>query len=307
MVRKLYLALLLAAALGGAYALSLAQSLVDADDLSVGDRFRLEIKADAPLRQALVPDTLASFHVLSAEKPGKGPDGYGLALTIVPLLPGTQSFPSLEVIPEVPDGQRHFTDRFRVKVIPVRAEGDTALADIKPLEKYPMQLPLWAYGLALALIAAGILFLLLNRSRQAVAAKTEPEPEQAPAIPDPTWKLALQALDELRAEGLTGRGEYILHHYRLSMILRQFLEKKYRFAAGEMTTSEILWTTRRVWVDNAPEVLSFLRYCDKVKFAKYPPTHEEVWQAEEWLRGWLKSFEVMEAQQKLEGGGGVHA
>ena len=102
-------------------------------------------------------------------------------------------------------------------------------------------------------------------------------------------------------------GRYKHHHYRLSEILRQFLERKYRFAALEMSTSEINWVTQRVRVDSAAEVMDFLRLCDRVKFAQYVPGMEETADAEEWLRGWLRSFEVEEARRRMAQVGGGDA
>ncbi len=281
----------------------LSQKLVDADDLSVGDRFGLELRADTDLKSVVVPDTLSVFQVLSAElvNPRQGPDW--LKLTIVPLYPGSHSFPALEVRAADPAAAPLFSDRFRLNIIPVRVPADTLLVDIKPLEKYPFQLPWWLYILLPALALAGLLLALFYKKRPAPATEAPAAPV-APPAPDPAWKLALNQLDALRAEELMLKGQAKQHHFRLSEILRQFLQRKYRFSAPEMSTAEIDWVTRRIHVDSAPEVISFLNYCDRVKFAKYLPGWDETSAAEDWLGGWLRSFEVEEARQKLAGGGG---
>jgi hypothetical protein len=269
----------------------------------VGDRFTLDIVADFSINRVVVPDTLTSFKVLSSERMTKGTDKPWFKLTIVPLLPGSHSFPSLEVEPVMADGQTYRTDRFRVNVIPVRAEADTLLRDIKPLQKYPLQLPPAAYvGLILALLALIVWILLLYRRKKEPGAFAE-APAQEQAAPDPAWKVALRELEELIGEELIGKGEYIRHHYRLSMILRSFLEKKYRFAAVEMTVSEIRRALLRVKVERDHEVLRFLVYCDKAKFARYQPPADEVRSMEEWLRDWLSGFEVLEARKLMEEAG----
>ncbi|MDD3143940.1 MAG: hypothetical protein PHG32_07055 [Candidatus Cloacimonetes bacterium] len=284
----------------------LSQKLVGADDLSVGDCFELEIRHTTDLKSVAVPDTLTRFHVSSwqLQKSPRGEDW--LKVTIVPLYPGSHSFPALKVSTVDPAAEPLFTDRFRLNIIPVRAEADTLLVDMKPLRKYPLQLPWWLYPLLLVVALAGILFSLLRKHREAKTTAPEAAGSQ-PVIPDPAWKIALSSLDALRDEQLMLHGQYKLQHYRLSEILRQFLERRYRFAALEMSTSEINWVTQRIRVDSADEVLGFLRLCDRVKFAKYVPGFEEAAEAEEWLRGWLRSFEVEEARRKLAQVGGGDA
>lgn len=283
---------------------TLSQSLENADDLSVGDRFTLNIVGDFSINRVIVPDTLTNFVVLKSERVTKGTDKAWFKLTIVPLLPGSHSFPSLIVEPVLPDGQSYQTDRFRLNIIPVRAEADTLLRDIKPLQRYSLQLPLSAYlGLILLLALLIALILLLYRKRKVALEAETPVPAAEQKVPDPAWKTALQKLEELIAEGLIDRGDYILHHYRLSMLLREFLESKYRFSAVEMTVSEIRRALNRVKVEKDHELLRFLSYCDQVKFARHLPRPDEVEAAETWLRNWLKSFEVLDAQRLMSHGG----
>lgn len=289
-------------------AANIRQSLVDAEDLSVGDRFELHIKSDVSLDSVVIPDTITNFHVFGAERISTGPEPAWLKVTLAPLFPGSHSFPRLEVIPDLVDGNRYYTDRFRLNIIPVRAAEDTLLVDVKPLGKYPWQPPAWVYPLLALLLAASlILYFLAGREKSRPAPPPEKVPEIKPVTPDPAWKTSLKELDELEAEELPAHGEYILHHYRLSHILRKFLEREYRFAAVEMTTSEIHWVTQRVWVEKAPEVIKFLQYCDKVKFARHTPSPREIESANAWLRGWLRDFEVIEARSRIASGGGGDA
>lgn len=307
-MRKAALLILGLLFLAGLPAANIRQSPEGAEDLSVGDRFELRIKSDVSLDSVVIPDTISNFHVFGAERISTGPEPAWLKVTLAPLFPGSHSFPRLEVIPDAPDGNRYFTDRFRLNIIPVRAAEDTLLVGVKPLAKYPWQPPAWVYPLLALLLAVSLIlcFILARKKRE-----SSPPPEQALDIqtvtPDPAWKTALKELDELEAEELPARGEHILHHYRLSHILRKFLERKYRFAAVEMTTSEIRWVTQRVWVENAPEVIGFLQYCDRVKFARHVPGPGEIEIASAWLRGWLREFEVIEARSRIASGGGGDA
>lgn len=304
---KKLLLLLIALWTGLLVAEGLTQKLLDADNLSVGNRFQLEIRADVNLKSVVVPDTLTIFHVVGWQKvEGKqSPDW--LKVTIVPLFPGSHSFPMLEVRPADSAAESFYTDRFRLNIIPVRAEADTLLVDIKPVEKYPFQLPWWLYYLLFGLALAMLLIVLFHKPRPPKpAAEVTPKPPM-PSVPDAAWKMALSSLEELIAEELMFGGQYKLHHFRLSEIMRVFLGRKYRFGALEMSTSEIDWVTQRIRVDEAGDVISFLKYCDRVKFAKYEPSLEETYQAEDWLRNWLRSFELEEARQRMSTVGGGDA
>lgn len=298
----LLIALVLSAAL--LPGLTISQSLVDADDLSVGDRFSLNIRADEALDRVIVPDTLSNFQVLKVERITRNTNKAWFRLTIVPLLPGSQSFPALKVERLIKDGKNYQTNRFRLNIIPVRAQDDTLLVDIKPLEKYPLQIPLWGYLLLLLLLMALLLLAyLLGRKKPEAAAVPEKPVQMTPTAPDPAWKRAVDELDALLARDLVSQGAYVQHHYLLSLILRKFMERKYRFAAVEMTSSEIKRVIDRFKVERIPEILRFLNYCDKVKFARFTPSVSEVHDSETWLREWLLSFQRLESEQLLSRGG----
>lgn len=287
---------------------TLKQELVGADDLSVGDRFQLNIRADVALQSVVVPDTLSSFHVLETRRVGKRGQLSWLRMTLVPLLPGSHSFPRLRVELERPDGNEYYTERFRLNIIPVRGAQDTLLVDIKPVEKYPLQLPWWLYLLLLALVPLLVLgYFLAGRIRASEPQSASGDQMRVAEPPLPPWKLALVRLEELEAEQLLERGEIIHYHYRLSLIVREFLEARYRFAALEMTTSEIWLITQRIFVEKGVEVLRFLRYCDRVKFAKYQPGPDEVEVWRMWLRGWLQSFELAQMTRIIADKGGESA
>lgn len=303
-MKHILLALLFASLLAVLPGVSIRQDLVGAEDLSVGDRFQLNIRADVSLKGVALPDSLENFHILKVERIAKSGQLAWLQLTLAPLLPGSQSFPKLQVQLDSPDGNSYATERFRLTIIPVRAASDTVLVDIKPVARYRWQLPAWAYPLlgllALPLLAA---FFLLRKEPVVKMEETKAEPAPEPAVPLPAWKLALNQLEELEALKLLDKGEYIRHHFQLSQILRQFLERKYRFAAMEMTTSEILYMTGGIHIEKSAEVMRFLRFCDKVKFAQYLPTRTETDNYKLWLRGWLQTFEIADVHRRIASGG----
>lgn len=276
---------------------NIIQSLENDDDLSVGDRFHLNLRAEYALNKVVVPDTLTNFKVIEVKRITEAGLPAHFRLTIVPLLPGYHSFPSLQVQPVDSGNPIAHTDRFRINIVPVRAESDTTLVDIKAPLKYPYQSPAWLYILALVLLLVStLLFFWFGRK------KREPEqikPTPAPAPKLPNWKKALEKLIALQERDLLSKDMTIQHHYELSWILREFIMYEYRIAALEMTTFEIREAISRVGILKADEVNRFLTFCDMAKFAKHKPSPEETKAMEEWLKNYLLAFEVIEAQKLL--------
>ncbi|HNZ06542.1 MAG: hypothetical protein KBA79_03805 [Candidatus Cloacimonetes bacterium] len=276
------------------------QSLENDDNLSVGDRFLFNIKAEYSINRVVVPDTLSNFKVIDSQRVSEAGSPAWYRLTIVPLLPGYHSFPALKVEPVRPDNSVAYTDRFRVNVIPVRAESDTTLVDIKPPLAYPMQAPGWLYLVLAGLVPLLALAYFLSKPGKAKTEAPVQAPAPAPPVKPSNWKVALEQLDRLMTEDLLAQGMVALHHFQLAMILRSFLEKEFRIAALEMTTSELREAMQRVNVQRSSEVNFFLNFCDRAKFAKHIPTPEDSHGMEQWLRDYLLGFEILAAQRMLD-------
>ncbi len=282
-MKKLYFILIVmvsCAALGAV----LEQSLIGADSLRVGSRFAFSLKAEQSLKQAIVPDTLTVFKVLSNKVVSSSGKPDHIELSIMPMRLGALSFPELRIIGE--DGSEYKSDRFRVHVLSVRAEGDTLLRDVKPTQRYPYE-PDFRLFLALVALAVILLILLLLR----LFRSERIEPEMKPQVFVPNWKRALELLSALLKEGLLEAGEYAAFHYRLSEILRSYLEAEYRFNAGEMTTFEIRLHLKhgKQMIPQQDELIRFLRECDLVKYARQIPRQNEVEARISWLQNYLVS------------------
>jgi hypothetical protein len=145
-------------------------------------------------------------------------------------------------------------------------------ADIRDI-KGPMEVPValrWgrvalAGGVLLALIAAVVLW----RRRQTV---TEIVDRYVSRIPPED--LAYLALRELEEDALPARGRIKEHYARLSLILRDYIERRFLFPAVELTTDEIRRTLlrRRPFAPrDGARILELLDEADLVKFAKFNP------------------------------------
>ncbi len=263
----------------------LTQKLNGEDSLSVGTPFTLNIQSEQEIKQVIVPDSISSFAILSSKSMH---DGKSWQLSIAPLKTGALSFPRLKVITADSTAEQDSTDAFRVHVLSILAEGDTLLRDIKPLQRYSLQVPWWMYLLLLLLLIILVAYLLLTKAKKQAPLPKPVTPPLAP--PKPAWEIALQALQELLQRGLPEREDAVLFHYQLSDILRSFLEATYRFPAMEMTVSEITRYSGKRRLNRYDELINFLSACDMVKFAKAQPSKEEIQNRVEWLRSYLQSF-----------------
>ena len=137
-----------------------------------------------------------------------------------------------------------------------------------PARMFSQAAPPWllALGITLALVAALIIFWRWQSRRR----------RERPAILPEIW--ALQSLAELERTDWIGTGRAREFYYRLSEIIRAYIEKKFALAAPEMTTEEFLLTLTRLrgaLPYDAERLRAFLQACDIVKYAAYSPQRED--------------------------------
>jgi hypothetical protein len=162
-------------------------------------------------------------------------------------------------------------------------------ADIRPI-KGPVDVPRrWRWGpiagtVVAAVVLAGGMALWWRRRRQ-------PAERAIPFVPDlPPDVIALRALRELEEQALPARGEVKEHYARLSLILRHYLQNRFRLAAVESTTEEIdgaLERDRQLRREDAGALLHLFAEADLVKFAKLRPGPPTAGDALERGRAWL--------------------
>ena len=125
----------------------------------------------------------------------------------------------------------------------------------------------------LALLVGAVLLLMwyLRKRGKRISDLFKPAPPLPPHI------VALDALENLRAEHLWQNGEYKLYYSVLSDILRTYLAGRFEVGAMEMTTDEILAALRTLDVEqkHKMELIAMLRDADLVKFAKATPEAED--------------------------------
>jgi len=145
------------------------------------------------------------------------------------------------------------------------------LATIKTLP--PVELPWewrhWWWVGAIGIVAAFAVALLLIRRRRRKAETVE-------HIPADIW--ARRELAALVAENLIAKRMIQLFYYRISGVVRGYVERRFGVSAPEMTTEEFLSAAaadRRFGEHNTTELVRFLDACDRVKYARHEPLPDE--------------------------------
>ncbi|UCE61199.1 MAG: hypothetical protein JSU63_05515 [Phycisphaerales bacterium] len=142
------------------------------------------------------------------------------------------------------------------------------LARIKTLP--PVELPpernLWWIAAALAVVVSIVVLGVLLRRRR------RHKLEQVVQIPADVW--ARREMAALVAEDLIAKGFVKTFYYRISDIVRGYVERRFHVLAPEMTTEEFLAAAasdRRFGEKNTGELTHFLNACDMVKYARHEP------------------------------------
>jgi len=161
---------------------------------------------------------------------------------------------SITVIAEATDGKELTPEQLaQIEVLP-------------PVEmKEKRSVWLWLAPL-LAVLAIAVAIILRRRRRSN-------RPQAIIVIPAHEW--ADNAITKLVAEDLPGRGMIQEFHYRISAILRGYIERRYGLLAREMTTEEFLAAAAsdpRFDLAASGELDRFQRACDMVKYAKHHAT-----------------------------------
>ena len=102
---------------------------------------------------------------------------------------------------------------------------------------------------------------------------------EPPEVIIPAHEWAFEQLKLLIDEELVEGGMVHEFYYRLSMIVRQYIELRFDLTAPEWTTQEFLVEVQRslkLPVEYRSNLGNFLTACDEVKYALYEPASDEI-------------------------------
>lgn len=148
------------------------------------------------------------------------------------------------------------------------AEDENKMADIQPVHQLPGHIPNWlwiALGTALLAFIIGLITSKLWKHRETLI---------PPPPPIPPHVIALKALKELKEKELLEQNLCNPFYTELSLILRTYLEGRFKLNAPDETTEEIveeLSTSTDLSGAQQNMLKAFMRQADLVKFAKGVP------------------------------------
>jgi hypothetical protein len=210
-----------------------------------------------------------------------------IQFTFLPFDTGEHIFPEMEISVKA----NHELKTFRTVEIPLTIHTvlvDTTLALREIADPIQLHFGFWDYAaivLLLIFIVAVILFLKKILKKKPLTAQKEKETDTRPA-----YQKALELLEQTKNKKLLENTKFLQFHFELSHILRFFLEHEYKLNAMEMTTNEIRENLTLENGKEKTEILEFLRFADKIKFAKFVPEYEQSKSALNWLETYLFSF-----------------
>ena len=265
---------------------------LDRSDAVVGDPIVLTIEVTAPdgynVEMPSWDDSIDSFNIDEHFTPPDVPEGnqrrWSHQYTISTFESGEVEFPAVEIsftpAADESSGNTQTVEACATQPILLTIHsfvggdaGREAHRDIRGMVEVPLPRSLiWIWwligGVCLVIVTTAI--VVLRRHRALLTPALEPE------LPPHVW--ALQELDRLHADDLFRHNKVQEFYFRLSDIVRNYIERRFGLMAPERTTEEFLREAHHhtVLSETHQQLLSdFLTAADMVKFALYRPVAEE--------------------------------
>ncbi len=302
MIKKIFFAILLPLLFVNLFSQTITHNLEKPDSLYIGTPFNLLINiATAKSDTIFAPeiDTLDIFILKGEIKQKETIEDENkitnLKMTFQPFDVGEYIFPELEFMVKTTDSTAILkTPEIKILVQSVITDSTQKIKDIaKPLSIY-----LGFWDIFVPILAIALLILIIIYLKKLLKRKEFREEEQEYIDPRPAFVIALELYAKLKKQNLLKKGNFLQLHFRLSFILRFFIEKYYEINAVEMTTNEIRASLQIDKHIEKSQILEFLTFADKIKFAKFIPTTQNSEKAMEWLEDYLHSFETIEKESE---------
>ena len=295
-MKKIYLFLIIILFPLLAFSAELDYELEKPQKLFVGTPFKLHVDISSAISDTIFStqnDTLDIFilkDIVSTEEIINYTKTTLLDLTYQPFDTGKFTFPELEFAVKTADSLIILKTReFILNIESVIADSTESIKDIAaPLS---VNLKFFDYFIPILLIiiivfAIKYLIKLIKNSKKEVV---------TPEVVDdrPAYIIALELLNNLKKDDLIIKGDFLNFYFRVSLILRLFIELQYKINSVEMTTTEI---RANLILDDHSEkskILKFLAYADMIKFAKAIPAISDSEKTLFWLEEYFLSFEKM--------------
>jgi hypothetical protein len=174
--------------------------------------------------------------------------------------------------------KRFYSDYSQLEVMRVKiAPADTATKIFDIIKPYRAPVTLgeilpWVLIISLLGVLIWLLIRYIRKHRKSTTGV------EIIANPDPAHVIAFRELEKLREDKLWQKGEVKYYYTKLTEILRQYLENRFRVYSLELTTAETLAALLKTGFKkdgSYNQIKTVLTGADLVKFAKYNPEPSE--------------------------------
>lgn len=263
-------------------------SSFDTSKIFIGDQIKFTITVDQPsdlrLTLPLFKDTLCkNIEILSGPVVDTSSQGGRIKIIgkylVTSFDSGFYQIPPVFAEMKNQNGMKRFySDYSQLEVMRVKIAPSDTTAKIYDIIK-PYRAPLTIgevlpWVLLVALLGA-LVWLAIRFIRKLKKSKTG---DEAVIDPDPAHIIAFRELEKLREEQLWQKGEIKYYYTKLTEILRQYLENRFRVFSLELTTAETLAALVKSGFKkdgSYNQLKTVLTGADLVKFAKYNPESPE--------------------------------
>ncbi len=258
---------------------------VDKAKVTIGDKINYKITIDFPEGIEVLPpkikDEIGGFTVndfgIEESRNEKGRIIREIRYVLETFNTGSYIIPAFDIKyktkPEAEDAVVKTSEVF-IEVVTTLDENASDIRDIKSpvaIKKTYFRLYIIIAITFGVLVIAGAIVLYLYRRKQR---EIEFVPEPLPA-----YQIAYNELEKLMTLNLISEGRIKEYYYRLSNIVRRYIEDRFILMAPERTTEEFLvemTVTDRLAEVHKELISNFLEHCDMVKFAAYGPDSREI-------------------------------
>lgn len=249
---------------------------VSTTEALIGDPLTLNVEFPLPggtkwANEDVIPaDTVPAIQVLRAGEMAQKGQSVQKSWEIAVYDTGYVRIPSMMIVLQ----QGPAMDTFFSNDVPLRISGvtdSTGMAPIKTIIYEPVAfedyLP-YILGVLGLLVLGGAAYWWSKRPRVEVV-------EEDVVVERPAHELALEELENLKAQNLWQQGNVKEYHSKLNIILRRYLERRYRIATLESTTREVSTMLKPILSEQQyGDMMQMLQLEDLIKFAKAQPPED---------------------------------
>jgi len=286
---------------------------VDKDEVTIGDKIkfviRVKYKGDITLQFPEVGEQIGVFAIKEtglAETPKIEKDGYSVVERNYLLNSyeiGRHAIPSLKIKYKGSQGEGEVAaNEVIIDIKGVIKEGEMSgdIKDIFPPIDVPTsfkRLILWISVALGVLLLSGIIYGLVCKFKKRSKIQERQFVRRTPQ------EIAYELLERLLKEDLIAKGLVREYYYRITNILRHYIEDRFGLLAPERTTEEFLTEMAHAnQLDATHKILirEFLERCDMVKYAKYGPSNLEIKETYDAAKRFIdETIERLEAKEVI--------